>query len=269
VHTICPLSTSPKEATWGVSVFSEERWEFGEVNKTRVFGEEKLSASFLDDLRVLLEIDPKTGSDLSARWATERLFGKEELLEAIATLGLSPEKNAGLARIVQFYAQSLQRGTLPAASDQQIETEFASLGLDAAAAGKFQAFIASLALHSEEATKEAARTHWLRVGCPRIQGATATCDFRCVYELVESSDEDSDDEGPPKSGRLLGLEPVVLLEFLTTLNDTKENHVFQATEKELDQLIVVLRRARQRCVDARRQLREGGASKLFEEGTHV
>jgi hypothetical protein len=232
-----------------------------------VFGIERLSKEFVGDLKVLLDTEPQVASDLAVMYATDRSFDEEDLAQAVADLNLGPERGERLARIVLFFARSLRRDELTTALPEEISRELSALGFEEATHAKFVTFRDSLLEYSERATLEAARAHWMRVGCPRIESVAATCDLRCIYELAERGEEYDIDESvsEPRPGKLLATEPVVLLEFETTLNGVKENHVFQVTERELRQLIRALRRAQRRCSEAKNALRQLTETRLPDD----
>lgn len=239
------------------------------MKRQAIFGPERFSKEFQEDLRVLLKLNPKIAAAMAIEYATSPSFDEEDLVRAVGDLDVAPEKVEPLARILLFYAKSLMRERLPRVASEEFESQLTSLGLEERERQAFREFVEILSAEQETANFQAARTHWLRVGCARVESARAACDLRCVYELAERQDEARDlentQDNEPRPGRLLRIEPVVLLEFETELNEVKENHVFQLTEKELLQLIRILRRAAARCTEAKRVIRQEEASNLVAE----
>lgn len=187
--------------------------------ESTAFGRERLSKDFVEDLKALLALKQDQIEELARlalRYATDRQFDSDALAEALADCGVDSASGERIYRILHYCVQELWKGDLPT-DEGGITRGLTALGIqDPEGKNKFVQFVTILSSESDKSDAEAARIHSLRTGCPSIQSAKAACDLRCIFELAERK---GDDEAELPPGRLLGVEPVILLEIVSSLNE--------------------------------------------------
>ena len=163
------------------------------MKKTDILGAERHSKEFQADLKVLTACAPEECAKIVTRYATQRRYSQEELLEDIAKLEVDAKEVESLARILLYFARELLNRRFP---DQNPENEpvwrerLKQLGVDEDGQKNFIKFVNLCSKSAGDVALEAARAHFTQVGPPMIKSATAVCDLRCLYDCIELEEEE-------------------------------------------------------------------------------
>jgi hypothetical protein len=126
---------------------------------------------------------------------------------------------------------------------EQIMEDLAGLGITSEQKSSIQLLIDAMAKKIDQISEKMLQKTALSVGIPEINSTACVCDLRAVFGSNKYKKLGSQNES---YFLVKQITPIVILEIIAELNDTKTTHSFILTEKKLENLFEILERTRKR-----------------------